>query len=153
MQNGSNSRIKCVVALYTSVWIEIDLSMLNIMENTSHSIRVCGLKLCSVVVSHTIVGSHSIRVCGLKYSRLATPLLNPSSHSIRVCGLKYFRLFRSKFFILVALYTSVWIEMIRSYCKNAGVEVALYTSVWIEITIAQMIRDEALGRTLYECVD
>ena len=54
------------------------------------------------------------------------------SHSTRVRGLKFISFYYT--FIIVALYTSAWIE-IELIVHLHSLRVALYTSAWIEISL------------------
>ena len=56
------------------------------------------------------------------------------SHSTRVRGLKSYRSSATSHTVLVALYTSAWIEIIISRNQAMNLKVALYTSAWIEIS-------------------
>ena len=53
----------------------------------------------------------------------------------------------------VALYTSAWIEIVQHFNFSAFHIVALYTSAWIEINKAKLNQDFTPSRTLHECVD
>ena len=78
--------------------------------------------------------SHSTRVRGLKLYGAKATGLGTLSHSTRVRALKLTKLKRKLGIELVALYTSAWIEILRTYRVTCRKKVALYTSAWIEIT-------------------
>ena len=55
--------------------------------------------------------------------------------------------------LIVALYTSAWIEICPVLGCIDGLNVALYTSAWIEIPGNAMQFAWLKRRTLHECVD
>ena len=55
--------------------------------------------------------------------------------------------------VIVALYTSAWIEMPNTHRIKHAVGVALYTSAWIEIDYEDLLINRRDRRTLHECVD
>ena len=77
--------------------------------------------------------SHSTRVRGLKFACPAKLDSTFVSHSTRVRGLKCRNVLRTLKIILVALYTSAWIEICCKHVLDLLDRVALYTSAWIEM--------------------
>ena len=75
------------------------------------------------------------------------------SHSTRVRGLKWLDHHQIVWWLLVALYTSAWIEMLIVSEVTCSTFVALYTSAWIEIRKGRAIPTSPSSRTLHECVD
>ena len=129
------------VAPRAGAWIETDNASCTAAWNTSHPVRVRGLKPRLFPVPHWLPASHPVRVRGLKHLKIAVNDRQRQSHPVRVRGLKL-----SVFAMSPREYSShpVRVRGLKPFLnpsKARGHQVAPRAGAWIETLAARCLKE------------
>ena len=90
---------------------------------------------------------------GLKFTTVIVNAVRREVALYTSAWIEISKTFISRPYVAVALYTSAWIEILALNQEAVFSQVALYTSAWIEIKDWAWTQKPPWSRTLHECVD